>query len=91
MVASEPFDYSPPTDENPYFFNLVRPATLLTSPVTFGAIGVVGGNMIATLTLAALMVIVTVLVAAVIFGPLIRSDLPDLDRSASPSPCSTSR
>ena len=29
-VANEPFDYTPPTDQQPYFFNLVRPLQLFS-------------------------------------------------------------
>ena len=80
VVAPEPFDYTPPTDAKPYFFNLVRPSSLFTPPAALASGGVVAGNMVATLALAALLGIVALLVVGVILGPLVRAGLPRLDR-----------
>jgi len=30
LLRTEPFDYSPPTDRRPYFFNMLKPSTLLS-------------------------------------------------------------
>jgi SAM-dependent methyltransferase len=81
-VADESYDYTPPTDARPYFFNIVKPAGMLTHWAAFGRGGVIGGNLLATLTLGALLAIVMILVGAVILGPLFRSGLPSLSGSS---------
>lgn len=77
-VAGEPYDYSPPTDDRPYFFNLLRPASIedLSKPVN--AAGVVSGNLAASKTLGALLAVLFAAVLAVIFAPLWRSGLPSM-------------
>ena len=81
-VADERFDYTPPTDDRPYFFNVLKP----THPIDPRNIpergGVIGGNLMATMTLGALLLLVTLLVVVVILGPLWRSGLPKLSRSS---------
>src|SRR5690606_6868197 len=65
-VAHSTFDYTPPTDQRPYFFNMLKPAgvvEVLKSGGWRGALGldaqtrgpgVISGNMAATRTLLAL-------------------------------------
>jgi hypothetical protein len=81
-VADVRFDYTPPTDDRPYFFNVLKP----THPIDPRGIpergGVIGGNLLATMTLGALLLLVTLLVVVVILGPLWRSGLPKLSRSS---------
>src|SRR6185503_6259012 len=49
------FDFSPPTDRRPFFFNLLRPlAALRFSDVDLRSPGVMRGNLIATRTLITL-------------------------------------
>lgn len=76
VIRDESYNYMPPTDEQPYFFNLIRPSRVFTGDVLSRGVGVVRGNMVATATLVTLMAIVTVMVAAVILGPLLRPGLP---------------
>ena len=75
-AENERYDYSPPTDERPFFFNLVKPSRALDELDMEGSKGVVGGNLVATATLLFLFVISFVLVAGVILVPLVRSGLP---------------
>jgi hypothetical protein len=75
-TAHPRFDYSPPTDERPFFFNLLKPGQSLEPGELRLSKGVVGGNLIATGTLRLLFGISAFLVLTVIFGPLIRSGLP---------------
>jgi SAM-dependent methyltransferase len=80
-VAHPDYDFSPPTDERPYFFNILKPAGLVRNALDerFGVIA--AGNMMATLTLLLLWIITAGLVAATILVPLARSGRPDLDAS----------
>jgi SAM-dependent methyltransferase len=78
-AAAHPrFDYSPPTDERPFFFNLLKPAHALDSLEPEGSKGVVGGNLLATGTLLLLFGISFVLVVLVILAPLARAGLPSM-------------
>ena len=77
-ATSDPqFDYSPPTDERPFFFNMLKPAS-------FGRIyslprgGVMWGNMRATATLVVLFVIAAALVLVIIVAPLVASGRPPM-------------
>jgi hypothetical protein len=78
-IAGAPMNYSPPTDESPYFFNMLRLNQVL--PAFVGrdpegrvhpdqAIGVSYGNLIATRTLLGLLAILAVLAAATVLLPL---------------------
>lgn len=87
-VRHPAFDYTPPTDERPYFFNMLRPAgvlQVLRESGWRGALGlssarrspgVVSGNMAATRTLLALGLISFLGVVGVILVPLLRAGLP---------------
>lgn len=67
-LADERFNYTPPTDENPYFFNMLKLSSVGISPM--GGVGVIGGNLVATLTLVLLIAILVVMVLATIIIPL---------------------
>jgi hypothetical protein len=83
LLEALPFDYSPPSDERPYFFNILRPRQLFGGVDLARSVGVVAeGNLLATRTLVALWAISLLLVATVIFGPLARSGLPRMGRAA---------
>jgi spermidine synthase len=71
-TAGFPLDLTPPTDARPFFFNQLRFRTLLDADVLarLSNAGVVAGNLVATLTLAMLVLISVVLVAATIVVPL---------------------
>jgi spermidine synthase len=80
-VADQPYDYTPPTDRRPYFFNLLRPGSFLRGLSLPSGIGsVTAGNIQATSTLVVLWILSALLVALVIFGPLLRAGLPRLER-----------
>src|SRR5258706_14499637 len=65
-------DLTPPTDARPFFFNELGCGTLFDADVFchFTHTGVFAGNLVATLTLAMLVLISVVLVAATIIVPL---------------------
>src|SRR5438552_761869 len=65
-------DLTPPTDARPFFFNQLRFAVLFDADVFshFTHTGVFAGNLVATLTLAMLVLISVALVAATIIVPL---------------------
>ncbi|MGE0813654.1 MAG: hypothetical protein AB7O93_09940 [Vicinamibacterales bacterium] len=68
-VADPTFDYAPPTDAQPFFFNMLKPAAWLRG-VTATDGGVISGNLRATGTLVAILGVSLVFVAAAIVLPL---------------------
>jgi hypothetical protein len=69
------FDYRPPTDQRPYYFNMLKPGGFLrTLSVPKG--GVLGGNLRATATLLVLQVVASLLVLLIIVWPLLKSGRP---------------
>jgi SAM-dependent methyltransferase len=82
-VAHPRYDYAPPTDRRPYFFNLLKPRALLAAAITDESVGVVAtGNLLATRTLVILWAVSFVLVTVVIAGPLLVAGLPRLAPAA---------
>ncbi len=77
-VADEPFDYSPPTDARPYFFNMLRPMSLFRASVRESAGITASGNLLATVTLAILAALSLILVASMILFPLWRAGTPPM-------------
>jgi len=78
-VAHPFYDFAPPTDTRPYFFNILRPRALVSGIVSGDGDGITAkGNLAATITLLFLFALSVVLVAAVILLPLARSGLPKL-------------
>ena len=81
-------DLSPPTDERPYFFNMLKPGRfhligeLWDDARNPRSVGVVWGNLRATATLVTLLGIATLLVLAIIFVPLLLNGLPQLSATA---------
>jgi len=71
------FDFSAPTDSRPYFFNMLKPGAVFRQTLIRDG-GVVAGNMRATATLLGLLVIATLLVAAIVVWPLVRAGRPEL-------------
>jgi len=70
------FDFSPPTDARPFFFNVLKlRAALRRTPEP--PAGIIGGNLAATSTLLALFGITAGLVLAIIAGPLAVAGRPD--------------
>lgn len=77
----EAFDYSPPSDRRPFFFNMLKPrAAFAGSSGWLKGEGVFSGNLMATRTLTALTIIAAALVVAIIAWPLARSGRPELPR-----------
>ena len=75
-IVDDRYDYSAPTDERPFFFNMLRPASLFDlAAVPHG--GVAGGNLRATVTLLVLLCLTALLVMAIVVCPLIRSGRPE--------------
>jgi spermidine synthase len=70
-VADMPYNFTPTTDENPYFFNILRFDKLNSNILSFQD-GVIRGNIVATLTLALLIMVLMIMVVATIIIPLSR-------------------
>jgi hypothetical protein len=76
-TADPYFDFSPPTDRRPFFFNMLKPQAFFQTH-TQGSGGVVSGNLRATRTLIALAAVAAVLVLAIIGWPLVSSGRPPM-------------
>ena len=75
----EYFDYTPPTDSRPYFFNLLKPAALLYAGGDPARLGIViRGNLLATVTLMLLCGLALAGVVLVIVAPLVRAGRPKI-------------
>jgi hypothetical protein len=75
-------NYRPPTDENPYFFNMLRLDKIKAAFVPEA--GVVRGNLLATLTLVMLLVALTIVAVASIVLPLVVGTRFDLTTGSPP-------
>lgn len=73
------FDFSPPSDRRPFFFNMLKPRALLNREGS-GSGGVASGNLQATRTLIALGGVAAVLVVAIIGWPLATAGRPAAPR-----------
>lgn len=76
-TADPTYDYSPPTDRRPYYFNMLKPrafAGVLDLPKG----GALWGNLRATFTLLTLLGVASVLVGLIIFWPLMKSGRPPM-------------
>jgi hypothetical protein len=72
------FDYSPPSDARPFFFNMLKP-TSFSKVFEVSGDGVLAGNLKATWTLVVLFVIAAALVVILIFTPLSWAGRPRMD------------
>ncbi|MBI3945678.1 MAG: hypothetical protein HY321_07155 [Armatimonadetes bacterium] len=70
VVDARPLNYEPPTDENPYFFNMVRLGDLREA--LSSSAGVLRGNLNATLALLWLIVSLLAVTLATVILPLAR-------------------
>jgi hypothetical protein len=68
-------DFSPPSDDRPFFFNMLKPGSFMRLRARHSE-GVVSGNIAATTTFLGLFAIASVLVAAIIGYPLIAQGRP---------------
>jgi len=76
-LAHPIYDFSPPTDRRPYYFNMLRPRALFAAPEVATA-GTIAGNLRATVMLIVLLAVATLLVALIIGWPLIRAGRPPM-------------
>jgi len=81
-VADDTYDYSPPNDERPYFFNMLKGSAAFTPSAQEKAGGVLLGNLQATRTLLILALISLGLVLTTVVGPLLASGFPPMRRSS---------
>jgi SAM-dependent methyltransferase len=79
-IEDPDFDYSAPTDERPFFFNMLKPRSF-ASVYTLPRGGVLWGNIRATATLILLFGISVALVAGIIVWPLVTAGRPDMPMS----------
>jgi hypothetical protein len=81
-AADAYFDFSPPSDRRPFFFNMLRPRASFSAPQASAtdtiASGIVSGNLVATRTLTAFSGVAALLVAALILSPLLYAGRPQL-------------
>jgi hypothetical protein len=68
-IKNEPLNYTPPTDNNPYFFNMLRLSHL--EEASTSEYGVLRGNLIASITLIVLIFSLLILTIITIIFPLI--------------------
>lgn len=71
------YDYSPPTDARPYYFNMLKPSAFLDLS-NVPSSGALGGNLRATLLLLVLLAVATVLVGLIIVWPLVAAGRPPM-------------
>ncbi len=77
-AAADPaFDYSPPTDARPFFFNMLKPSAWFAG-ATYAGGGVMAGNLRATGTLLAILGVSLVFIAGAIAVPLVVRGRPAL-------------
>ena len=82
-VEDRLYDYTPPTDDRPYFFNILKPVAVFRGSNQGSSGGVIGaGSLLATQTLGILWIVTLVLVLATVLGPLARSGLPSMRGSS---------
>ncbi|RMG95815.1 MAG: hypothetical protein D6705_12805 [Deltaproteobacteria bacterium] len=71
-AASQPLDFSPPTDDRPFFFNMLRPSDWLADPRRAEALDhTFLGNLRATQTLVGSTAIALLLTGLFVFVPLV--------------------
>ena len=75
-VVDQRYDLTPPRDERPYFFNVLKPGLGMLGDFHRSAGVAASGNLLATYTLLTLWIVTFVLVAATVVGPLLASGLP---------------
>jgi hypothetical protein len=74
-TADPQLDFSPPTDNRPFFFNMLKPASFARAR-SLPSEGVARGNIYATTTLVVLFLITTTLVSVMIVLPLVAHGRP---------------
>jgi len=79
-IADPLYDYSPPTDARPYYFNMLKPQALW-SGANLPREGALGGNLRATILLIVLLGVTTILVGGIIIWPLSTAGRPAMSTS----------
>lgn len=74
-IADEPLNYLPPTDESPYFFNMLRLDNLGASMMSGS--GIVRGNITATVTLLILIICLAIFCVLTVVVPLLAGRRPE--------------
>lgn len=78
-VADPDYDFTPPTDARPFFFNMLTlRGALRGAAIESPAGGIITGNLVATSTLLALLGVALLLVLAIIGWPLVAVGRPDM-------------
>ena len=78
-VANPDFDFSPPTDARPFFFNVLTLHGVMDgAAASLPEGGIIRGNLVATSTLLTLLGIATLLVLAIIAWPLAATGRPSM-------------
>ena len=81
-ATSDPvYDFTPPDDARPFFFNILKPSGLFAS-YQLPRGGVIWGNVRATATLMILLATATVLVLTIVVWPLISAGRPEIPGAA---------
>lgn len=75
-TADDRFDFTPPDDSRPFFFNMLRPGAWLRGGQPAEATSVIGGNLRATTTLMVLLGVTASFVLVIILVPLAVSGRP---------------
>jgi hypothetical protein len=81
-TANDRFDFTPPDDSRPFFFNMLRPGAWLRSGSPTDLDGVITGNLRATSTLVVLLGVTSAFVVTVVVVPLLVSGLPAMHAAA---------
>lgn len=76
-TADPIYDFTPPTDRRPYYFNMLRPRALIDR-AGLPRYGALGGNLQATYLLVTLLAICTLFVVAIIGWPLAAAGRPPM-------------
>ncbi len=75
IVADEPLNYLPPTDDSPYFFNMLRLDNLAAASLSGS--GIVRGNITATITLLILILCLAIFCVLTVIVPLVSGGRPE--------------
>jgi hypothetical protein len=78
FYASYPLNITPPTDNNPFFFHLLRPSDFLSADSELLNQGAMNMNLTAVSVLINLLILISILAALFIFGPLLVARRRDL-------------
>lgn len=75
IIADEPLNYLPPSDDSPYFFNMLKLSNLAAASLSGS--GIVRGNITATITLLILIACLAVFCILTVVVPLLAGGRPE--------------